>query len=106
MVGYKIPMYSYSLVNDVPMNTKDYIKYIKSKHCLVCGGSPVDADHQDTIGMGGDRKKQSIKDFTCIPLCRKHHTERHTMGSYQFEHKLSLNLWKEAFYLLRGYFAE
>jgi hypothetical protein len=28
------------------------------------------------------------------------------MGSYQFEHKHSLNLWKEAFYLLRGYFAE
>ncbi len=106
MVGYKIPMYSYSLVNDVPMNTKDYIKYIKSKHCLVCGGSPVDADHQDTIGMGGDRKKQSIKDFTCIPLCRKHHTERHNIGSFQFEHKHSLNLWKEAFYLLRGYFAE
>ena len=103
---YKIPMYFCSLVNDVSVNTKDYLKYIKSKHCLVCGSSPVDADHQDTIGMGGDRKKQTIKDFTCIPLCRKHHTERHNIGSFQFEHKHSLNLWKEAFYLLRGYFAE
>ena len=99
-------MYFCSLVDDVSVNTKDYLKYIKSKHCLVCGSTPVDADHQDTIGMGGDRKKQSIKDFTCIPLCRKHHTERHNIGSFQFEHKYSLNLWKEAFYLLRGYLAE
>ena len=41
------------------MNTKDYIRYIKSKHCLVCGKSPVDPDHQETIGMGGDRTKQT-----------------------------------------------
>ena len=87
------------------VNTKDYIKYIKSKHCLVCGSSPVDADHQEHIQMGGNNP-QGIKDFSCLPLCRKHHTERLDIGSFQFEHKHSINLWKEAFYLLRGYFAE
>ena len=72
----------------------------------MCGKSPVDPDHQETIGMGGDRTKQTIKDFTCLPLCRIHHTERHNIGSYQFEQKHSINLWKEAFYLMRGYFVE
>ena len=88
------------------INTKDYIKYIKSKHCLICGQSPVDPDHLEHIGMGGNRKINSLKDFSCVPLCRQHHTERHSIGFYQFEHKHSINLYKEAFNLLRGYFAE
>ena len=87
------------------MNTKDYIRYIKSKHCLVCGKSPVDPDHQEHIKMGGSNP-EGIKDWSCLPLCRIHHTERHSIGSYQFEQKHSINLWKEAFYLMRGYFVE
>ena len=87
------------------MVNKDYIKYIKSKHCLVCGVSPVDPDHQEHLRMGGENKG-GLKDFSCLPLCRQHHRERHAIGSYQFEKKHSINLWKEAFYLLRGYFAE
>ena len=70
---------------------------------MVCGKSPVDADHLEAIGMGGDRKKPTLKDFSCIPLCRIHHRERHDMGNIRFEKKHNLNLWKEVFYLLRGY---
>ena len=84
---------------------KDYIKYIKSKHCLVCGVSPVDPDHLQTLKMGGENKG-GLKDFSCVPICRKHHTERHDLGLRRFEEKHNINLWKEAFYLLRGYFAE
>tara|TARA_Y100000114_G_scaffold62587_1_gene57349 strand:+ start:353 stop:619 length:267 start_codon:yes stop_codon:yes gene_type:complete len=87
---------------------KDYLKYIKSKHCLVCGVSPVDPDHLEHIGMGNNRSLQSsiLKNYTCVSLCRKHHTERHDLGLRRFEKKYNINLWKEAFYLLRGYFAE
>jgi len=98
-------MYFCSLVNDVSVNTKDYLKYIKSKHCLVCGSSPVDADHLEHIQMGGENKN-NYKDWSCLPLCRKCHRERHDIGNFQFENKHYINLWKEAFYLLRGYFAE
>ena len=86
-------------------NSSDYLKYIKSKNCLVCGSSPVDPDHLEHLQMGGSNP-QGIKDFSCIPLCRKHHRERHDIGNFQFENKHYINLWKEAFYLLRGYFAE
>ena len=87
---------------------KDYINYIKSKHCIVCGVSPVDPDHLEHIGMGNNRNSKSslLKNYTCVSLCRQHHSERHDLGLRRFEEKHNLNLWKEAFYLLRGYFAE
>ena len=86
-------------------NSKDYLKYIKSKLCIVCGSSPVDPDHLEHLGMGGSNKG-GLKDFSCISLCRTHHSERHHLGINRFEEKYNVNLWKEAFYLLRGYFAE
>jgi len=55
--------------------------------------------------MGG-ANKGGLKDYSCVPICRKHHTERHDLGLRRFEEKHNVNLWKEAFYLLRGYFAE
>lgn len=88
------------------VNSKDYLKFIKSHFCMICGKSPVDADHLEHIGMGGNRKINTIKDFSCVPLCRQHHTERHNLGSYQFEDKHSINLWKEAFHLIRKYFTK
>ena len=81
---------------------KKYIEWIKEKDCLVCGVSGVDADHLKTIGMGGDRKKPHWEDYTCVPLCRHHHIERHTNWE-KFEKKYRINLWKEAFRLLLRY---
>tara|TARA_Y100000593_G_scaffold58461_1_gene108620 strand:+ start:345 stop:626 length:282 start_codon:yes stop_codon:yes gene_type:complete len=86
------------------VDSKDYIKFIKSHFCVICAKSPVDADHLEHIGMGGNRKLNTLKDYSCIPLCREHHRERHDIGNYQFEHKHSVNLFKEAFYLIRKYF--
>ena len=85
------------------LNSKDYIKYIKSLHCLICGITPVDPDHLEHLGMGG-ANKSGLKDFSCINLCRVHHRERHDLGTDRFEKKYNINLWKEAFNLLRRYF--
>lgn len=78
---------------------KDYIKYIKSQTCLICGDENVDADHLKTIGMGGDRKKPHWQDFTCIPLCRKHHIERHTDNA-KMQDKYRITFWRESHRLL------
>ena len=88
------------------VKTKDYLKFIKSHFCIICGKSPVDADHLEHIGMGGNRDKQTLKDFSCINLCRQHHSERHNLGIKMFEKKYNVNLWKEAFYLIRKYFTQ
>ena len=87
----------------------EYLKWLKKqpeeqgRGCLVCGILAVDLDHLEAIGMGGNRKKPSLKHYTCVPLCRLHHTERHHIGIPRFEDKYKINLWKEAFRLLRSY---
>ena len=77
--------------------SKDYIKFIKSHFCIVCGRTPVDPDHLEAIGMGNNRnsKSSSLKNWSCLPLCRMHHSFRHRMGNKEFEKKYSINLWKE-----------
>ena len=81
----------------------EYIDYIRDQECLVCFKSFVDPDHLEAIGMGGNRKKPSLKHYSCIPLCRIHHTERHSLGLPRFEKKYKINLWKEAFRILRKF---
>jgi len=92
------------------VKTDDYIKYIRSNGCRVCGRFPVDPDHLEARGMGGAGKggtvTNTIKDFSCIPLCRVHHTERGSLGNEKFEKQYRINVWKDAFRLLRSYFTE
>ena len=89
-------------------DTERYIRFIRSISCIVCGGSPVDPDHLQHRGMGGAGKggtaTGTVLDYSCIPLCRVHHSERHSLGINGFEKKYRLNLWREAFTLLRRYF--
>ena len=83
---------------------KEYIEYIQRKPCSICFKTPVDAHHLDAIGMGMNRKKETPRDYTCVPLCREHHQEYHTVGINKFEEKYNLNIWKDAFNLLRRYY--
>ena len=96
---------------DLKKETKEFLSYVRSNPCLVCGAVPVDADHLKARGMGGIGVKGrthtgTLQDFSCIPLCRLHHTERHSLSLTDFQTKYKVNLWKEAFLLLRGWFAE
>ena len=43
--------------------------------CVICGKSPSDWDHIKTRGSGG-----TDDDFNKMPLCRAHHTEKHSYG--------------------------
>ena len=85
------------------LQSKKYLDYIKEKPCLVCGTMPCDPHHMDAIGMGGANKNGS-KDWTCVPLCRIHHGEYHSYGLNKFETRYNINLWKDAFNLIRSYF--
>ncbi len=58
--------------------------------CLVPGCSKRGEPHHDpTRGAGG-------VDEDTVPLCRHHHTERHTIGRVSFEAKHGLNLFASA----------
>ncbi len=83
-----------------------YIKYIKNEECLICFKHPVDPDHLESIGMGGNRKKPTLKHYSCVPLCRLHHTERHSIGLTAFQSKYKIDIWKQAFILFRRYYID
>ena len=86
------------------VDNKEYIKYIKSQPCCVCGQSPVDPDHLNHRGMGGGDTTE--QDFSCVPLCRIHHTERHAKGIRAIYDTYRVDLWKDAHMYLRRYFCE
>jgi hypothetical protein len=58
----------------------------------------------EAVGMGG-ANKDGFKDYSCVPLCRYHHNEYHSTGIHYFESRYGVNLWKDAFNLLRRYFS-
>ena len=72
---------------------------MRSQPCAVsdlagihCYGD-IDPDHLKTRGSGGS-------DLTCVPLCRRHHSERHALGTVRFEMKYDIDLSKENLHLL------
>jgi 5-methylcytosine-specific restriction endonuclease McrA len=73
------------------------VRYINELGCLVCGYSPADAAHVKSRGAGGGWYQN------LVPLCRKHHTEQHTIGIKTFEKKYDLNLKATAEALSDGY---
>lgn len=80
------------------MNGLDYIEFVKEHGCCIlsCINADTDADHLKQIGMGRDRNRpELIEHYSCIPICRKHHIERHQIGNIRFEEKYKINLWKE-----------
>ena len=86
---------------DKPARTIDgsYLNYIHSQSCIICGRRPVDADHLIARGRGS----ASQNDYSAIPLCREHHSERHQGGTSKLEAKYNVNLWKDSWSLLQTY---
>tara|TARA_Y100001938_G_C8086758_1_gene432516 strand:- start:2682 stop:2972 length:291 start_codon:yes stop_codon:yes gene_type:complete len=93
---------------DIVKETKEYLKYVRSHPCSVCPEQQVDADHLDARGRGGGKRKGThtgtLIDFTCIPLCRLHHTERHATTLREFEEKYRTNLWKISSKMVRDFY--
>ena len=83
------------MILNVDKQAKKYIEFIRNKKCTACYNSPADPDHLITIGMGNNRKKATVKDFSCIPLCRLCHIERGQIGDKKFQEKSGINIWKD-----------
>lgn len=78
---------------------EEYKIYIVSHACLVCTNRETDGDHLVARGTGS----ASQNDYSLVPLCRQHHSERHQLGNAKFEIKYSVNLFKEAWRLLSSW---
>lgn len=83
----------YALENGVPLSeeavnrTDDTGRYlyfcIMNRKCAVCG-KPGEIHHEDTIGMGNNRRTVDDSGHRKICLCRLHHTIAHQMGVARF----------------------
>jgi len=54
---------------------RDLLSSYWPRRCVVCGHRGCDPDHIQSRGSGGDDIDSNL-----WPLCRRHHTERHTIG--------------------------
>lgn len=68
-------------------NTDDIHAYlaccIVHKKCCICGNLG-EIHHEDAIGMGADREEVDDSEKKIICLCRKHHTQAHSLGRERF----------------------
>ena len=71
-------------MNPCPKQTthrdKDYLKFIRSKGCVICSRKAI-AHHEQITHRGIGTK---CSDYETIPLCEECHKKRHNMGKYWF----------------------
>ena len=73
-----------------PERNPEYLAWIRTLECLVCGrlpgSAPIEAAHTIVLGPKGMWQKSS--DFSAIPLCAAHHRENSdsysTIGTTEF----------------------
>ena len=61
-------------------------KCLRERKCCVCGRK-ADLHHVKAIGRGRNRKHFDDSNLMKMALCRKHHTESHTIGQKEFMKK-------------------
>lgn len=74
-----------------------FVAFVREQSCAICMQTGVDPNHMDTRGAGGS-------DYSCVPLCRVHHTEWHQLGDIEFTRRHRVNLWRINSHLLVEYF--
>lgn len=57
----------------------EHIKFIKTLPCIICGNTPVDAEHWKTRKSGGGDNLSNLN-----PMCRLHHIEKGLIGVRSF----------------------
>jgi hypothetical protein len=60
------------------IRSKDHLRYVASKSCLVCGRTPSHAHHVRFAQSRGVGLK--VSDEFTVPLCAIHHSENHSTG--------------------------
>lgn len=78
----------------ISAKNKEYEAWVKTLPCIVCNQEGVDPHH-----VWHARRN----DYLCIPLCRPHHTEYHSIEWKKFEEKHNIDLSWEIIKLLIKY---
>lgn len=85
-----------------PCSNKKYLSWIRKKNCRTCGApGPVDAHHVFNSG-----KKNYGNDALAMPLCRKCHSQYHSIEAKAFEVFWNIDLKDECLNLLAEFIDE
>ena len=61
---------------------------LKYRYCTVCHSKQnLQINHEDTVGVGNDRRHIDHRGHRLECLCARHHTEFHSIGAVQFYNK-------------------
>lgn len=93
---YQKFLIQFIISNDVPVKRPllEYVDDIEHyvymclihKKCCICG-KRAELHHVDQIGIGNNRTEEEHEGRECLPLCREHHTEYHSIGKQTFFEK-------------------
>jgi len=61
-----------------------------NRKCAVCFNPQVDLDHWDSVAKEFGKYEFDDGTGTYISLCRKHHTEKHNIGKYNFNKRYNV----------------
>lgn len=70
-----------------------FYQCLKYRRCCICL-EQADVAHVETVGMGRNRRKINHSDYRFMALCRRHHSEQHTIGLTEFLEKYVIILVK------------
>lgn len=74
---------------------KAYLDHIRSRKCLICSGIDVEAAHLRIgcieVGKRETGGQEKSDDRWALPLCKRHHTEQHSMAELAFWKKYELD---------------
>ena len=85
VLEWQIPLKDALLERTDDINAAIYMS-LKHKKCIICGMNG-EIHHWDAIGKGRDRTTVDDSKLRKLCLCRKHHSESHTIGQKRFEIK-------------------
>ena len=88
IIEYGIPTKEplYGLCDDLERYT---YACLMNKKCAVCG-KKTELHHVDHVGLGYNRREINHIGMRCLPLCREHHMEAHSIGQTAFDNKYHL----------------
>lgn len=75
-----------NLIDRTPDMERYLYACVVHRKCAICGGK-ADIHEYDRVGMGRDRRRTGHLGQRVQPLCRKHHSECHTIGQSSFDAK-------------------
>lgn len=70
-----------------------FYQCLKYRRCCICL-EQADVAHVEAVGMGRNRRKINHSDYRFMSLCRRHHSEQHTIGLTEFLEKYVIILVK------------